>query len=145
MRWCLAAPGLTSATLVTQLEFARKHSGDYGRWSKLTVGEWPWTALRLGPKIARTSFHPVPRVDAAVLHLERRATPLLPGATRADYRALVEIGFAGTGGCLTASLRRRFPAKAVRRACAAAGIPEGVPVGYVPPDAWVILFRYLAR
>jgi 23S rRNA (adenine-N6)-dimethyltransferase len=37
VEWCLRAPGLTSATLLTQLEYARKRAGDYGRWSRLTV------------------------------------------------------------------------------------------------------------
>jgi 23S rRNA (adenine-N6)-dimethyltransferase len=31
VEWCLHAPDLTSATLLTQLEYARKRTGDYGR------------------------------------------------------------------------------------------------------------------
>ncbi|MFF0489676.1 23S ribosomal RNA methyltransferase Erm [Nocardia sp. NPDC004068] len=145
VRWCLAAPHLTSATLLTQLEFARKHSGDYGRWSKLTVSQWPWTAVSLGLRVPRGGFRPVPSVDAAVLRLDRRPTPLLPHTAVPEYRRLVEIGFRGVGGSVRASLRRYFPARRVENACAAAGIADGVPVGHVRPDAWVRLFEHLLR
>ncbi|WP_228823670.1 23S ribosomal RNA methyltransferase Erm [Nocardia blacklockiae] len=145
VRWCLAAPRLTTATLLTQREFARKHSGDYGRWSKLTVGNWPWVSMALGARVARTSFHPVPSVDAAVLHLRRRTEPLVAHAEAAAYRRLVDLGFSGVGGSLAASLCREYRAGAVRRACAAAGVPVDAPVGYVPPDAWTTLYRMLSR
>lgn len=143
VRWCLAARPLTTATLLTQREFARKHSGDYGRWSKLTVTHWPWVSMTLGDVVARNSFHPVPRVDAAVLRLHRRPRPLLPDAAAPEYHRLVELGFSGVGGSVAASLRREFPARAVRRACAAAGIAADAPVGHVPPDAWTSVFRVL--
>ncbi|RDI51966.1 23S ribosomal RNA methyltransferase Erm [Nocardia mexicana] len=145
VRWCLAARRLTSATLLTQREFARKHSGAYGRWSKLTVDHWPWVSMALGDEVARTSFHPVPRVDAAVLHMRRRAEPLLPHAADGEYRRMVELGFSGVGGSLAASLRREYPAGAVRRACAAAEVDADQVVGRVPPDAWTTLFRILSR
>lgn len=143
VRWCLAAPVLTSATLLTQLEFARKQTGDYGRWSKLTVTHWPRTEFALGPRVDRTRFRPVPRVDSAVLHLRRRGEPLLPASAERDYRALVELGFSGVGGSLAASLRTRFPPRLVRRACAFAGVAPDEPVGFVDPDRWLTLYRAL--
>ncbi|MGW4066442.1 23S ribosomal RNA methyltransferase Erm [Nocardia grenadensis] len=143
VRWCLAAPRLTSATLLTQYEFARKHSGDYGRWTKLTVAHWPESELTLGERIHRREFYPVPRVDGAVLHIARRPIPLLPDAARAQYRHLVELGFSGVGGSLAASLRRIHPARAVAAACAEAAIPTDAPVGLVPPDAWLTIYRRL--
>ncbi|WP_039798130.1 23S ribosomal RNA methyltransferase Erm [Nocardia araoensis] len=143
VRWCLAADRLTSATLLTQLEFARKHSGGYGRWTKLTVAHWPTTVIELGARVDRHSFHPVPRVDAAVLRLRNRPAPLLPREQLGAFRALVELGFSGVGGSVAASLRREFPARAVRSACGAAGIPLQQPVGLVSPDRWLILYRAL--
>lgn len=142
-RWCLAANSLTSATLLTQLEFARKHSGDYGRWTKLAVAHWPTTAIELGASVGRRSFHPVPGVDAAVLRLRTRPAPLLPREQLGAYRRLVELGFSGVGGSVAASLRRAYPARAVRSACGAAGIPLDRPVGLVSPDRWLVLFRAL--
>jgi 23S rRNA (adenine-N6)-dimethyltransferase len=143
VRWCLAARFLTSATLVTQLEFARKHTGDFGRWTKLAVGHWPETSLELGPRIGRSRFHPVPRVDSALLHLRRRPEPLLPRAALGEYRRLVELGFSGVGGSLAASLRREHPARRVDRACAEAGVTRDEPVGFVPPERWLRLFLAL--
>ncbi|WP_327150935.1 23S ribosomal RNA methyltransferase Erm [Nocardia sp. NBC_01329] len=143
LRWCLAAPRLTSATLLTQYEFARKHSGDYTRWTKLTVTHWPESVLTLGARIDRREFFPVPRVDGAVLHIARRPTPLVPVAARARYRRMVELGFSGVGGSLAASLRRVHSARDVDSACATAGIAKDVPVGLVPPDAWLALYRRL--
>ncbi|BDT87603.1 23S ribosomal RNA methyltransferase Erm [Nocardia cyriacigeorgica] len=145
LRWCLDARHLTSATLLTQREFARKHCGDYDRWTKLTVTHWPASTSRLGPRIGRTCFDPVPRVDAAVLRLARRPRPLLAGRETADYRALVELGFSGVGGSLSASLRREFPAPRVNAACVAAGIEPDAPVGLVHPDRWITLYRQLRR
>jgi 23S rRNA (adenine-N6)-dimethyltransferase len=143
VRWCLDAPALTSATLVTQLEFARKHTGDFGRWSRLAVTHWPEFGLDLGPRIDRREFHPVPQVDAAVLHLTRRSEPLLPKADLIDYRDLVELGFSGVGGALAASLRRVVPARVAAKACAEAGIARDQPVGLVPPDRWIALYKAL--
>ncbi|MGW4326307.1 23S ribosomal RNA methyltransferase Erm [Nocardia sp. NPDC004573] len=143
VRWCLAARWLTSATLLTQLEFARKYSGDYGRWTKLAVGYWPTTAIELGARVGRHSFHPVPQVDAAILRLCNRPAPLLPRNWIGDYRRVVALGFSGVGGSVAASLRREFPARAVHHACGAAGIPLDQPVGLVSPDRWLTLYRAL--
>lgn len=65
VRWCLAAPGLRSATLLTQLAYARKRAGDHGRWSRLTVLTWPEHHWRLAGRVPRAAFRPVPAVDAA--------------------------------------------------------------------------------
>ena len=42
------------ATLITQLEYARKRAGGYGRWSLLTVSTWPQFRWELTGTIART-------------------------------------------------------------------------------------------
>ncbi|MFD1540121.1 ErmE/ErmH/ErmO/ErmR family 23S rRNA (adenine(2058)-N(6))-methyltransferase [Nonomuraea guangzhouensis] len=139
--WCLRARGLTSATLLTQREYARKRSGDYGRWSLVTVESWPWFRWRLGDRVGRESFRPVPSVDSAILRIERRPTPLI-GAGR-SYQELVELGFGGVGGSLRASLRRRY--EGVDAAVAAAGIARDAVVGHVHPDQWIMLWERLCR
>jgi 23S rRNA (adenine-N6)-dimethyltransferase len=145
VRWCLQARTLTSAALVTQLEFARKHTGDFGRWSRLTVAHWPEFEFTLGMRIDRREFRPVPQVDAAAIHLRRRPEPLLPKAALVDYRDLVDLGFSGVGGSLAASLSRVVPRRLAHRACAEAGIARGQVVGHVPPDRWIALFNALTR
>ncbi|MEV0708424.1 23S ribosomal RNA methyltransferase Erm [Nocardia aurea] len=145
VRWCVAAPDLTSATLLTQREFARKHSGDYGRWSKLAVTHWPGTAFELGMRVDRRHFRPVPGVDAAVLGLRTRPDPLLPASAMPGYLRMVELGFSGVRGSFAASLARALPARRVRAACARIGIPVDRPVGSVSPDDWIAVYRELRR
>jgi 23S rRNA (adenine-N6)-dimethyltransferase len=139
--WCLRAPALTSATLLTQLEYARKRSGGYGRWSLVTVESWPWFRWRMGDRIGRECFRPVPSVDSAILRVERRPEPLVEAGR--GYQELVELGFGGVGGSLRASLRARYDG--VDAALAAAGVARDTVVGHVHPDQWITLWRRLCR
>ncbi|GAA0941128.1 23S ribosomal RNA methyltransferase Erm [Nonomuraea longicatena] len=139
--WCLRAPALTSATLLTQLEYARKRSGDYGRWSLVTVESWPWFHWELLGRVGRESFRPVPSVDSGILRIERRDDPLVGDAQA--WQALVELGFSGVGGSLRASLRTRY--RGVDAALARAGVAHDTVVGYVHPDQWVTIHRELDR
>jgi 23S rRNA (adenine-N6)-dimethyltransferase len=141
--WCLRASRMTTATLITQLEYARKRTGGYGRWSQLTVSTWPQVRWELLGTISRTEFRPVPRVDAGILRLERRADPLIAPARQASYRRLVQAGFSGVGGSVQASLRRTYAADKVAAACSAAGLDRRAIVGYVSPDQWVRIFLEL--
>jgi 23S rRNA (adenine-N6)-dimethyltransferase len=141
--WCLKASRMTNATLITQLEYARKRTGGYGRWSLLTVSTWPQVRWGLLGTIARTQFRPIPRVDAGILYLERRTEPLVSPARLGAYRQLVQVGFSGIGGSVQASLRRSYPPDKVSAACASAGIDRRVVVAYVSPDQWVQIFRAL--
>ena len=141
--WCLRASRMTAATLITQLEYARKRTGGYGRWSQLTVSTWPQVRWELLGTIPRTEFRPVPRVDAGILRLERRAEPLISPARQASYRRLVQAGFSGVGGSVQASLRRTYPPDKVAAACASAGLDRRAIVAYVSPDQWVQIFRGL--
>jgi 23S rRNA (adenine-N6)-dimethyltransferase len=141
--WCLRASRMTAATLITQREYARKRTGGYGRWTQLTVSTWPQVTWRLAGTIARTNFRPVPRVDAAILRLERRAEPLISPARQAAYRRLVQAGFSGLGGSVQASLRRSYPANQVATACASAGLDRRAVVAYVSPEQWIQIFRVL--
>lgn len=141
--WCLRASRMTAATLITQREYARKRTGGYGRWTQLTVSTWPQVSWRLVGTIPRTDFRPVPRVDAAILRLERRPEPLISLARQAAYRRLVQAGFSGLGGSVSASLRRSYPADQVAAACASAGLDRRAVVAYVSPEQWIQIFRVL--
>ncbi|SCE91820.1 23S rRNA (adenine-N6)-dimethyltransferase [Micromonospora purpureochromogenes] len=143
VRWCLAAPGLRAATLLTQLEYARKRTGDHGRWSRLTVLTWPEHHWRLAGRVPRAAFRPVPGVDGGILRVERRCEPLLPRAALPAYRRMVELGFGGAGGSLAASLRTAHPRGRVDGALRAARLDPATPVGLVWPEQWLVLFRLL--
>jgi 23S rRNA (adenine-N6)-dimethyltransferase len=143
--WCLQARSMTSATLITQLEYARKRTGAYGRWSLLTVTTWPQVQWDLRGRIGRQEFRPVPRVDAGILQLSRRPRPLISAARLPTYQRLVRTGFTGVGGTLLASLRREYPADRLRAAFQAAGVDRSAVVAFVSPAQWVDLFRILDR
>jgi 23S rRNA (adenine-N6)-dimethyltransferase len=134
---------MRAATLITQLEYAKKRTGGYGRWSMLTVSTWPFMRWELRGRIARAQFRPMPRVDAGILHLERRAKPLIAPVRLGAYRRLVEAGFAGLGGSLHASLRRQYPPDRLGEAFSAAGLDRRAVVGFVSPDQWITLFGQL--
>ncbi|MET7486496.1 ErmE/ErmH/ErmO/ErmR family 23S rRNA (adenine(2058)-N(6))-methyltransferase [Streptomyces sp. NPDC005538] len=141
--WCLRAPALTDATLLTQLEYARKRTGDYGSWTLLTVRSWPRCEWRLVGRVDRRRFSPVPRVDAGIVRIERRGTPLLGPAALHGWRHLVELGFSGAGGSLHASLRRVHPRRRVDAAFRAARLDPHVLVGAVSPEYWLRLYEEL--
>ncbi|MER5445223.1 ErmE/ErmH/ErmO/ErmR family 23S rRNA (adenine(2058)-N(6))-methyltransferase [Streptomyces sp. NPDC002764] len=142
--WCLRAPALTDATLLTQLEYARKRTGDYGSWTLVTVRSWPWYEWRLVGRVPRTRFRPVPGVDAGIVRIERRRTPLLAPAAHDSWRRLVELGFSGVGGSLHASLRRAGPGRRVDAAFRAADLDPRALVGEVAPEQWLLLHGALA-
>jgi 23S rRNA (adenine-N6)-dimethyltransferase len=141
--WCLRAPRLTTATIITQLEYAKKRTGAYGRWSLLTISTWPEFSWELRGSISRQNFRPVPRVDAGILHLRRRETPLLPKASRRGYLRMVELGFNGRGGNLYASLDRLHPRPQLARAFDAVGLDRQTVVAFVHPQQWLDLYTEL--
>jgi 23S rRNA (adenine-N6)-dimethyltransferase len=141
--WCLRARDLTKATIITQLEYAKKRTGTYGRWSLLTIQTWPefdWTLLG---QISRRQFRPVPRVDAGVMRLTQRDRPLVPPARLGDYRHIVELGFGGVGGSLYASLNRQYSTRLLDGAFRDAGLDRSTIVAFVEPDQWIELFHSL--
>jgi 23S rRNA (adenine-N6)-dimethyltransferase len=86
------AGALLRADLIIQLEVARKRAAVPP--STLLSTTWaPWWDLRLGRRIDRTDFRPLPRVDAAILTATRRDPPLLPVAMAPVYAAFVRANW----------------------------------------------------
>jgi len=141
--WCLQTQRMTSATIITQAEYAKKRTGAYGRWSLLTIMTWPEFDWQLRGQIPRSQFRPVPRVDAGVLRLARRAEPLIPSPKLAAYHRMVELGFGGVGGTLLASLSRAYPRRRVVDAFRAAGLDGATVVAFVSPQQWIDIFATL--
>ena len=143
--WCLAARMLSTATIITQLEYAKKRTGGYGRWSLRTIETWPWFSWELLGQIPRHEFRPVPRVDAGILRLVQRDQPLLSAAKFRAYSRMVEIGFGGVGGSLHKSLLRSYPANRVETGFREAGVPRDTVVAFVTPEEWLSIFTSLDR
>lgn|SRR5487761_1122257 len=143
--WCLTAPSIISATMITQLEYAKKRTGVYGRWSLLTIRTWPYFNWELRGRIAKTQFRPIPRVDAGILHIDHRTRPLIPPRQAAAYTRMVELGFGGLGGSLYASLARHYPPRRVAEAFRRAQLARDTVVAFAHPEDWLILFSALVR
>lgn len=141
--WCLDSPALTTVTIITQLEYAKKRTGGYGRWSLRTIETWPWYRWELRGRIPRQEFRPEPSVDAGVLHVEHRDEPLLSRADHPPFCRMVELGFTGVGGSLYRSLVKAHPPGRVAAAFRAAEVDRGTVVAFVTPDQWLAIYRSL--
>ena len=79
---------LARADLIVQWEVARKRAA--APPATLLSTQWaPWWDFRLGRRIAASEFHPVPRVDAALLVAKRREPALLPREMTQAYAEFV--------------------------------------------------------
>jgi 23S rRNA (adenine-N6)-dimethyltransferase len=85
---------LVRADLLVEWGVARKRAG---RPNTVVSAAWaPWWRFRLGRRVPRTAFRPHPRVDAAVLIVERRANPALQLNDAESFAEIVRGLFAGT-------------------------------------------------
>jgi 23S rRNA (adenine-N6)-dimethyltransferase len=94
LRRLLGDPGgpLERAEVVVQWEVARKRAATPPT-TALSTAWAPWWTFEVGRRIPATAFRPVPRVDAALLHVSRRQPPLLPVRLAAAYVDFVERGW----------------------------------------------------
>lgn len=90
LRRLLDDPGvpLKRADVVVQREVARKRAAIPPSTLLSTV--WaPWWEFHLGRRIPAAAFRPVPQVDAGLLVITRRDSPLLPPAMAASWAGFV--------------------------------------------------------
>jgi 23S rRNA (adenine-N6)-dimethyltransferase len=111
LRRLLREPGWQIAVLMVQWEVARKRTAG----TMLSASWWPWYDIELVRRVPAEAFRPVPRVDSGVLHLSRRADPLLPHGERGRYQRFVEAVFTGRGAGLAGILRPHLSRSALRR------------------------------
>ena len=143
--WCLAARNLTRATLLTQDQYARKRTGGYGRWSRLTALTWHSHEWTYHGRVAPHAFRPRPRVDSGIIRLVRRPVPLLDPRDARLHSRVVHCAFLGLGGTVLASLSSEFGRAESARALSDAGVPAGSVVATVHPESWIRVARRLAR
>ncbi len=79
---------MTRADLIVQREAALKRVADPPR-TVLSLRWGPWWTFAIERYLPARSFHPPPRVDAALLVIRRRERPLLPESEGAAYRRMV--------------------------------------------------------
>ncbi|NMD56833.1 MULTISPECIES: 23S ribosomal RNA methyltransferase Erm [Tsukamurella] len=96
LRKLLHAQHWTGAVLIVQWEVARRRAGVGG--ATMMTAQWsPWYEFGLAGRIPAAAFTPRPAVDAGLLTITRRRTPLVPTAQRRTYAAFVHAVFTGRG------------------------------------------------
>lgn len=138
-----AAP-LIDATLLLQLETARRISGDpaVGRFSL----SWaPWFELTVHDRVPRQAFRPVPATDAAILRIRPRPVPWLSPARFEGWNSFVERVFRAPGRTAADRLEVVFGSAAADAMRRAARVETVRPPSRLPVEAWLALFRALPR
>ena len=142
LRFFQEMPELSSATVMVQSEVAARMAAnpgmkDYGSYTvKLRLLAAPVGRFA----VARSCFLPPPRVDSAVLRLERRPLSEDPALLRDAARA-ADAAFAQRRKTIRNSLRSALQAEPapVDAALEAAGIDGAVRAETLPPEAFLAL------
>jgi 23S rRNA (adenine-N6)-dimethyltransferase len=137
LRRLLREPGWQVAVLMVQWEVARKR----GAGTMLSASWWPWYDIEVVHRVPAEAFRPVPRVDSGVLHLSRRADPLLPHGERPRYQRFVEAVFTGRGAGLAGILRPYLSRSALRRWFRDHDVSPAALPRDLEPAHWISLYR----
>lgn len=96
LRKLLHDPHWSDAVLIVQWEVARRRAGVGG--SSMMTAQWaPFYEFALAGRVPARAYTPAPSVDAGVLTISRRGSPLLPWTQRKDYAGFVHAVFTGQG------------------------------------------------
>ena len=128
------------ALLVLQWEVARKRAG-VGGATLMTAEWWPWYEPSLQRRIPARAFRPSPSVDAGLLHIERRASPLVPPSESGPYRDLVRRVFGAPGHGAVAMAGSVLGQARARAWAREAGLGGGVLTRAVTAEQWAALHR----
>lgn len=140
LRRILSADHWSRAVLIMQWEAARRRAG-IGGGSQLTAQWLPWFEFHLDRRIASTAFRPRPAVDAALLLIDRRRSPLVPAHGLMAYQRWVVSVFAvpGTAAIALAQVDRASR-RLARDRCRRLGIDPDRPVSRITAEQWARLW-----
>ncbi len=146
MRKLLSDSSWRDAIVLVQWEVARKRAG-VGGATMLTAQSAPWFDFTVVGRVPAQHFRPVPNVDGGVLHMHRRARPLVPDHQRRDYQRFVKSLFTARGRGLTQILTRGlgFPQSMVATAMQQAGLKARALPRDLSTADFVLLWERLGR
>jgi 16S rRNA (adenine1518-N6/adenine1519-N6)-dimethyltransferase len=133
-------PELT--VLLVQLEVAERVAAAPGQMSYLSVFVQNVARAEVVARVPAAAFEPAPKVDSAVLRLERRAEPPIPpGAGREPFYRIVQAGFRQRRKQLHNGLGRELPlpAGALDEALVACGVDPQRRPQTLSVDEWACL------
>ena len=135
--------GLEHAHVIVQWEFAEKHAAVWP--TTLRSAYWrAWFDVSISARLARSAFSPVPRVDAAVLRIVRRARPLVAPDNHDEYRRFLEHAFE-THAPLARALRGRVTPRELRRLGPVLGFDTRALPRDLDARQWALLFGFATR
>jgi 23S rRNA (adenine-N6)-dimethyltransferase len=106
----------------------------------MTAQWWPWFEFAVLQKVSAAAFRPRPSVDGGLLRINRRAEPLIDGADRRRYHAMVHQVFTGRGRGIAHIVGRRMPRRLVQRWLRSNGIRPSVLPRDLNAAQWADLF-----
>ena len=133
---------LSDCVLLLQKEVAERVTAGPGtkRYAPLGILLQNEFEARVAFTVAPGSFSPPPKVQSALLVLERRATPLQPGAADEPFRAFLRAAFAERRKMLWKNLSRRATPDLIASAYDALGIARNARAEELAPDVLFALF-----
>jgi 16S rRNA (adenine1518-N6/adenine1519-N6)-dimethyltransferase len=134
-----------SAVVMVQREVAERICAKPGDMSILAVSVQFYAEPRLMHHVPAGAFYPAPKVDSAVLRLDIRPTPLLPGVDPTRFFAIVRAGFSQKRKQLANSLSGglHLSKAAAQQALIAAGIDPATRAERLDLAAWGRLYATL--
>lgn len=144
LRKLLHSGNWSHAVLIVQWEVARRRAG-VGGATMMTAQWWPWFTFTVHRRIPGRAFTPSPGVDAGLLTIARRTSPVIPPETGRSYRAFVHAVFTGKGRgireIVTRILRSRSASTELQRWLRSAGLPPSVLPKDLTAEQWAELYR----
>lgn len=95
------------AYLVVQKEAAEKFSG-IPHETEVSMLAKPWFELKIVREFRRTDFEPVPSMDVVLIHIARRARPLISEENTWKYQQFIRFGFTAWRKDLKIAYKRVF-------------------------------------
>jgi 23S rRNA (adenine-N6)-dimethyltransferase len=132
--------GLRQADVIVQWELARKHADVWPATMRATYWR-AWFDVTIVGRLSRQAFQPPPSVDAAVLRISRRASPLVPLALHGDYRSFLAGAFEARVP-LGRALRGRVSPRELRRLAAVLGFDPAAHPRDLDARQWAGVFAY---
>jgi 16S rRNA (adenine1518-N6/adenine1519-N6)-dimethyltransferase len=145
LRLLEGAPAVREMLVMTQREAAERLCARPGgrAYGAASVRVAYHARARIVGRVPPTVFLPPPRVESALVHLQRHPRPPVEVGSYADLVALLRAGFAQRRKMLRSSLRARLGER-TRAVLAAAGVPETARAEALDLGRWAALARAAA-
>jgi 23S rRNA (adenine-N6)-dimethyltransferase len=130
-------PGI--AWLILQREAAEKFAG-VPRETLFSLLHKPWFEFEVAGAVRRSDFSPPPRVQSALLRIERRDVPPVAAREARRYRALIETAFTYSAWH---ALRNTLTARQVKRLARDHAFAADAPASHLSFSQWLAIFRFV--